>query len=213
MVRQDVALRMGLTAREWFWMNVDASGGQTACWEWRGSRTARYPNIRWDGAYIQAHRLAYTLAKGDPPEGAFICHACDNPRCCNPDHLWVGTHQDNMDDMMSKGRWNGGRRMRADEPLLLIVNARLEKGESLTKIADDIGTSRGALIRAFRASKTVKRTTRKPDAKGGRPASISAEKLDRIRLARSRGQSITQIAKAEGVSRAAIYRAFERGAH
>lgn len=73
------------------------------CFEWQG-----YRNAGGYGRYSQklAHRLAYSFAKGDPGN-LTVCHTCDNPPCCNPDHLWLGTQQDNLRDAMVKGRLRG----------------------------------------------------------------------------------------------------------
>ncbi len=59
-------------------------------------------HIRYKNQY--AHRVAYELATGPIPEGMVVCHRCDTPACINPDHLFVGTQQDNIADMHRKGR-------------------------------------------------------------------------------------------------------------
>jgi len=89
-----------------------------ACWIWRGSTTAYgYGNIRVGGrgtqVAIYAHRLAYEYFVGPIPPGLLVCHACDNPPCTNPAHLWLGTPADNMHDRDRKGRhrWTRGDRI------------------------------------------------------------------------------------------------------
>lgn len=84
----------------------------SGCLEWQGSRNRDgYGRAPWGGSRVLAHRVAWTIAVGVIPAGMFVCHRCDNPPCCNPDHLFVGTNRDNMRDARAKGRTrNGGLR-------------------------------------------------------------------------------------------------------
>lgn len=90
-----------------FWERIDQSGGPDACWEWQGIRSQGY-GVCWrttdHGLFQKSHRFAWYLTHGPIPEGLFVCHACDNPPCCNPAHLFLGTIQDNNRDKMIKGR-------------------------------------------------------------------------------------------------------------
>ena len=82
------------------------------CREWQGARDRHgYGNVRWDGALWGAHRLAFHLFVQPVAKGAEVCHSCDNPPCILTDHLFLGTHHENMLDAASKGRMagNGGR--------------------------------------------------------------------------------------------------------
>lgn len=75
------------------------------CWYWTASiRVAGYGGLWVNGKYLLAHRFSYETFKGTIPSGMFVCHTCDNRLCINPDHLWLGTNQDNMDDMNKKKR-------------------------------------------------------------------------------------------------------------
>jgi hypothetical protein len=75
------------------------------CWVWTGARTrAGYGTLGVDGSTRYTHRLCYEEFVGPIPDGMRACHRCDNPPCCNPEHLFLGTDQDNMDDMWAKGR-------------------------------------------------------------------------------------------------------------
>lgn len=92
---------------ERFWSKVDLSRAdeEFACWEWAAGQNQRgYGRIMWQNHARGAHRIAYLLAFGEFPPGICVCHHCDNPCCCNPNHLFLGTHNDNMHDMYQKGR-------------------------------------------------------------------------------------------------------------
>jgi hypothetical protein len=76
---------------------------ENGCWEWQGYRdTAGYGQVRVNGKLHKAHRWAYELFYGFSPE--VVRHRCDNPPCCNPEHLLGGTHADNVADRIERGR-------------------------------------------------------------------------------------------------------------
>jgi hypothetical protein len=88
-----------------FWSRVDASRGADSCWSWTGALdSGGYGQCGRDRRLHKTHRVAWMLTHGEIPDGLVVCHHCDNRRCCNPAHLFVGTQGDNVRDMVRKGR-------------------------------------------------------------------------------------------------------------
>lgn len=88
-----------------FLQSVDTKIDQPdECWEWLGSVNGEYGKFSLGSKYIPSHRIAYELKYGEISNDMLVCHKCDNPLCCNPFHLFLGTHKDNMVDMVAKGR-------------------------------------------------------------------------------------------------------------
>lgn len=141
------------------------------CWLWLGAfwELGGYGQVRRDGRVRAAHRLAYELAVGPIPDGLLVCHRCDVRACVNPGHLFLGTYQDNMDDMARKGRkvvlrgdrngmrkhperahrfWGeSGPNAKLKEAEVREIRRRLRAGERQPVLAADFGVSRSNISR------------------------------------------------------------------
>lgn len=134
---------------ERFWEKVDKSGD---CWLWTASLTrggyGQFPLRK--GIIRRAHRIAWQLANGDVPEGMWVLHRCDNPRCVRPDHLFLGTPQDNSADMAAKGRGSklrgsakpGAKLTEAD---VVIIRAERARGVTGTELGRRYGVHRSTI--------------------------------------------------------------------
>jgi hypothetical protein len=97
---------MRLNTADYFWSGVDIPDGDNdVCWNWtRACVPQGYGRFRFMGKQWRAHRVAWVLEFGDIPDRLMVLHRCDNPPCCNPAHLFLGTGSDNAKDCASKGR-------------------------------------------------------------------------------------------------------------
>ena len=140
-----------------FWSKIDkvfdAEG--KGCWLYTGAiNRSGYGMFHHRGRFELARRVAYALTFGPITGGLLCCHRCDVRRCCNPDHLFLGSHADNSRNMAAKERGRGGRAVKGeghvhaklnDENVRLIrrrYESRRENGDSMTKIAADFNVSR-----------------------------------------------------------------------
>lgn len=131
----------GMTAEQRFWHYVQKQDG---CWLWMGAKSPLgYGRFNFLGETRQAHRVAYELMKGDPT-GLHVCHTCDNPSCVNPEHLFLGTDADNLDDMARKLR---AGRVLTPEQVKEIKRILAEEYKPLHLIAEEYGVSRKSIQR------------------------------------------------------------------
>lgn len=124
---------------ELFWSRVERRSPDE-CWPWTMCTDGRYGRVEWDKHHLKAHRAAWELTHGEIPSDLFVLHKCDNPICCNPDHLFLGTHQDNMDDRARKGRQNHGTKNALSTEQVLFVRQHPER--SIKSLALELGVSR-----------------------------------------------------------------------
>lgn len=144
------------TLAERFWPKVDQSGGPDACWPWVGARDPNgYGRVYIDGNGRLAHRVAFLLAHGRWPANGAL-HACDNPPCCNPAHLFDGDQAANLADAASKGRCAAGNthpsrthpdafRQKLSAADIVHVLARVASGEPRRDVARDFGITPEAI--------------------------------------------------------------------
>lgn len=154
------------------------------CWWWAASfNRAGYGRFESD----LAHRTAWRLLRGPIPPGLFVCHRCDQPGCVNPDHLFLGTHNDNMADKVAKGRAASGD-----------GNGSRLYPERLRPQSGDLHFSRRAPDLMARGPRPAVRGENNPSAR------LSEDQVIAIRSGCASGKSQRSLASAYGVSKQLI---------
>lgn len=148
--------RVRLPIAERFWPKVNKYGPVPThvpeldpCWEWTGAKLkAGYGLIGTESHRRPAltHRLSWELHYGPIPDGLFVCHYCDNPSCVNPLHLFLGKNQDNVTDMVLKGRHGHGVRYghgKLNDAAVRELRLQAARGVPSSALADRFGITPG----------------------------------------------------------------------
>lgn len=188
---------------------------RTGCWEWqRGTNRKGYGSVRFGGrsfpTYL-AHRVSYVLFCGDLADGVFVCHACDNPLCVNPVHLFVGDQQANMDDMRRKGRWGGPVGERSQFAKLtaadvVVIRQRYGNGESPIAIGRDYGITYNAVFLVATGRKWKHVPGACPSRGYAQPFKLTAEHVALAKQLRADGLTYRQIGERFGVVGNTVHR-------
>jgi hypothetical protein len=177
---------------ERFWSRVQKGDG---CWLWQGRRQRQGYGVFTVGRDPRlAHRIAYKLGVGPIPDGQCICHRCDNPPCVNPAHLFAGTQQDNMADMVAKGR----------SSTKLSAEARIE-----VRRLQGMGVTQRAIAARFGVHQaTVQRAVPVGGPKGerNRRAKLTSNQVRAMRWQALGGEEAAALAKAYGIGKGATWR-------
>lgn len=196
---------------------------ENGCWIWQDNRKkkeedvyGKYGIIFFGGRQDYAHRVSYQAFVGEIPGGMLVCHTCDVRECVNPKHLFLGTHQVNIDDAVAKGRRRNGPRKFSDDQVIQI-SQRYINGERPSALAREYGT-RACYITGIATGRTHKYLQREiaspqlPNRRKKTPPKIGTEREGDVIIARLSGEGVDSIAKRFGVSKQTIYNILQRNA-
>ena len=132
----------------WERFRLQTKRASNGCLEWTGPMSSKgYGQTKWGYRFYSAHKFSWVLHHGEVPSGLFVCHQCDNPKCVDPKHLFLGTPKENMQDARSKGRMaNGDQHWNAKLNWVLVEEIRLST-ESAKSIAARLGVSFSTIYR------------------------------------------------------------------
>jgi len=147
-----MSLKLSSVQVEAFWSKVNITKNPKDCWVWTGAKKpSGYGNVRINKKYLIAHRVSFEIVNGEFPSKFKVCHICDNPSCCNPNHLMLGTTKSNAVDMLIKGREkerslasrgevNGNSKLNKDD-VISIRKKYEEKSMNQYELAEAYGVS------------------------------------------------------------------------
>jgi len=203
--------------RERFWSKIK-KGGEDECWEWQGCRGWDGYGQYWFGyRNFRTHRIAWILTYKEPvPPELCVIHVCDNPPCCNPSHLKLGTKAENNLDRALKGRSAQGEshgNVHLTRREVLQIREMHFSGLSISKIANGFGVGRNTIHNivtgrtwASVGGPTVKRRSREELKGEGNPsAKLTKNAVVQIREKYSAGATAWELAGKFGVTETTIY--------
>ena len=192
------------TFEESFWAKVDKKG-ERDCWEWQASRHPRsgYGQVNQSGRMKKAHRVAWEFTNGAIPNGIYVCHKCDNPPCCNPNHLFLGTQLDNMNDCGKKGR---KQTILSEEQVIEIRRLYLTENITQAAIGKIFGVSNKVVSEIVKGNHSWKWTFNPKNPKCRPRRKISDLQIAEIRCFRADGLTHKEIAVKYGVNESQISR-------
>lgn len=156
-----------------------------------------------------AHRFSYRLHYGDIPEKMFICHSCDNPGCVNPNHLFLGSPKDNVEDALKKGRWGTPAMLseRAKKGFAKHLNKRNKFGQWILE-GEDSETFKGRKLNREEKSRLIK--AKIPRGEKHYKAKFKQEDIYKILELRAEGRTYKEIAQLYDVDFSTIYKITKR---
>lgn len=136
-----------------FWSKVIKK--ENGCLEWNGSKRNLYGRIGYKGKILSCHRLSWEWQNGEIPKGLQICHKCDNPSCVNPDHLFLGSHTENMRDCFNKNRNNNRKgsnnsNSKLNEHIVSVIRNEYLKDITLNEISKKYNVSKSTISRILK---------------------------------------------------------------
>lgn len=202
----------GVPAVDRFWYHVIKR--ESGCWLFRNN-AADYGSMRDDnGKNVTAHRFSYQLHKGEIPRGMYVCHKCDVRGCVNPDHLYAGTHEDNVKDIIDRGRHRSEKKIQDEMGRRKLSPDQIEKmvqdyknGFTQQQLAKKYGLSQGTVSARLRvvANSGNRNGQEAERLKGHYRFKIDAEKRQEIRDKYATGDfTQTQLAVEYGVTQTRV---------
>jgi hypothetical protein len=179
-----------------FWEKVN-KGTEHECWPFRTSREG-YGSFYVPGdppTHIRSNRMAWILTRGHIPDGLHVLHECDNPCCCNPNHLFLGTHKENMKDMTTKIRSDWIPDKRLSDLEIIEIRRRYHPSK----------TTHALLAREFRVTEAQIRSALSNRIRKGRHRKLSEDQVREIKEAHRLGASIRTLGRQFGVSHHTIH--------
>jgi hypothetical protein len=158
---QKARVRTSKPTEERFWSHVEKKE-LDECWEWQARKNMWGYGVFHIGLQTKlAHRVRWEIDYGEIPTGMCILHKCDNPACVNPSHLWIGTHKDNSDDKMAKGRESHKSTPKKPESKVYMRGSRQgssklkEENVIAIRIFYQLGSTLSELAKMYNISKSV----------------------------------------------------------